>query len=125
MISPQLQLSIARARSDDLRRAADAQRLARPRASPAQPAATVTLRFASAVDRQPLAHLAELGSSTPPKHPVLAAEVDGQLRAALGLTDGTVIADPFHETADLIDLLRARARQLQDISRIERRHRRR
>ena len=59
-----------------------------------------------------LARLAQLDSSTPPAHPVLLAEVDGQLRAALALTDGTVVADPFHPTADVIDLLRARARHL-------------
>jgi hypothetical protein len=44
--------------------------------------------------------------------PSLLAEVDEQLLAALGLSDGTVIADPFHHTADLIDLLRARAHHL-------------
>jgi hypothetical protein len=44
--------------------------------------------------------------------PVLLAEVDGQLLAALALSDGSVVADPFHRTADLIELLRARAHQL-------------
>ena len=73
---------------------------------------SVTLRFASPADQGPLARLAELDSSTPPAQPVLLAEIDGQLRAALALTDGTVVADPFHPTADLIELLRARARQL-------------
>lgn len=34
------------------------------------------------------------------------------LRAALALKGGAVVADPFYPTADLIDLLRARARQL-------------
>jgi hypothetical protein len=52
--------------------------------------------------------------------PVLLAEVDGQLRAALALTDGTVVADPFHPTADVIDLLRARARQLDITPRMRR-----
>jgi hypothetical protein len=59
-----------------------------------------------------LGRLAELDSATPPAQPVVLAEVDGQLRAALALTDGTLVADPFHPTADLIDLPRARARQL-------------
>ena len=72
----------------------------------------MTLRFASAGDQRSLARLAELDSSAPPTQPVLLAEVDGQLRAALAVTDGTVVADPFHPTADLIDLLRARARHL-------------
>jgi hypothetical protein len=42
----------------------------------------------------------------------LIAELDGRLLAALALSDGRVVADPFHPTADLIDLLRARANQL-------------
>ena len=115
MISPELHIALARAKADDLRRAADAHRLTHRRAQPGRPVATersVTLRFASPADQRPLARLAELDSSTPPTQPVLLAEVDGQLRAALALTDGTLVADPFHPTADLIDLLRARARQL-------------
>ena len=58
MISPQLHLAIAQARMDDLRRAPDAHRLTHGRAQPARPATTeksVTLRFASAADQEPLA----------------------------------------------------------------------
>lgn len=115
MISPQLHRAHARARLDDPRRVADAHRLTHRRSQPGPPAApdrSVTLRLASAADQGPLARLAELDSSTPPAQPVLFAEVDGQLRAALALTDATVITDPFYATADLIDLLRALARQL-------------
>jgi hypothetical protein len=43
----------------------------------------------------------------------LVGEVAGELRAALSLTDGATIADPFHRTASLVDLLNMRARQLQ------------
>ena len=60
-----------------------------------------------------LARLAVLDSSEPPAQPILLAEVDGQLLAALALSDGTIVADPFHATVDLIDLLSARARQLE------------
>jgi hypothetical protein len=63
---------------------------------------------------------AELDSAASPEQPVLLAEVDGQLRAALALTGGAVIADPFHPTADLIDLLYARANQLDATPRIRR-----
>jgi hypothetical protein len=55
----------------------------------------VTLRFASLADQGALARLAELDSTAPPTHPVLLAEVDGRLRAALAVTGGAVIADPF------------------------------
>jgi hypothetical protein len=113
MISPHLNMALAEAKVDDLRRAADAHRVADARAEPGQPVAlerSVTLRFGSAADERRLARLAALDSSAPPARPVLLAEVDGRLRAALGLSDGTIVADPFHRTADLIDLLRARAR---------------
>lgn len=115
MMLPELHIALARGKADDLRRAADAHRLTHRASQPGPPVATdrsVTLRFASPADQRPLVRLAELDSSTPPMLPVLLAEVDGQLRAALALTDGTLVADPFHPTADLIDLLRARARQL-------------
>jgi hypothetical protein len=78
------------------------------------------LRFGSPADEDTLARLAALDSSKPPAYPVLLAEVDGQLLAALGLSDGTAVADPFHRTADLIDLLRARAHQLDGSGRIRR-----
>jgi hypothetical protein len=116
-------MAMAQAKADDLHRAADAYRLADRRTQPGRPVAaqrSVTLRFGTPADRQPLARLAELDSAAPPAQPVLLAEVDGQLRAALSLTGGAVIADPFHPTADLIDLLRARANQLDAAPRIRR-----
>ena len=115
MISPELDLAVAQTNLEDRRRAADAYRRTPRQAQPERPVVTersVTLRFGSAADQRSLARLAALDSSTPPAQPVLLAEVDGQLQAALALTGGAVIADPFHPTADLIDLLRARARQL-------------
>jgi hypothetical protein len=63
-------------------------------------------------DEHRLAMLAELDSSRPPAQPVLLAEVDGQLAGAISLSDGTVVADPFRPTADVVDLLRVRAAQL-------------
>jgi hypothetical protein len=53
--------------------------------------------------------LAGLDSARVPETPLLLAEVDGQPRAALSLSDGSAIADPFHPSAELIDLLRMRA----------------
>ena len=115
MILPELHIALARAKADDLRRAADAHRLTHRRSQPGRPVATdrsVTLRFASPADQGPLTRLAELDSAASPTQPVLLAEVGGQLRAALVLTDSTLVAHPSHPTADLIDLLRAQARQL-------------
>jgi hypothetical protein len=72
----------------------------------------VTLRFAFGDDAQALTRLAALDSSEPPASPLLLAEVSDELRAALSLADGSVVADPFHPTVALVELLRARAKQL-------------
>ena len=71
----------------------------------------VTIRYAFPDDAQALRRLAILDSQRVRHDVVLVAEVDGELRAALA-EDGTAIADPFHHTADLILLLRERARQI-------------
>jgi len=71
---------------------------------------SITIRLAHAGDGLALARLAALDSAEMPRAPVLVAEVNGELRAALSQADGSTIADPFHPTSGLIDLLRARAR---------------
>jgi hypothetical protein len=72
----------------------------------------VTLRLADDGDAHRLRILAQLDSAPVPSGPMLIAEVDGRLRAALPLDGGEPIADPFRRSADLIELLRARAAQL-------------
>jgi hypothetical protein len=72
--------------------------------------APITIRWGSADDQLPLSRLAALDSAAGvPPSPLLLAEVDGELRAALSLRDGSVIADPFFATANLLVLLRMRA----------------
>jgi len=70
----------------------------------------ITIRPAHAGDERDLARLAALDSAEVPAEPLLLAEVQGGLRAALSLADGASIADPFAPTADVIALLRERAR---------------
>jgi hypothetical protein len=72
----------------------------------------VTIRFAGAQDAAALDDLAGLDSARPLLLPALVAEVEGELRAALSLDDGRVVADPFQPTLALAELLRTRARQL-------------
>jgi len=122
MIPPYLTIALAQARADDLRRAAARSRT-QPRVHARRPVARekgVTLRLGAPADEGRLARLAALDSSKPPAHPVLLAEVNGQLLAALAVSDGTVVANPFHPTVDVIELLRARARQLNPDSRTRR-----
>ena len=70
---------------------------------------SLTIRLAHDGDRASLATLAQLDSGRAPAHPVLLAEADGGVVAALSLLDGTAVADPFRPTADVVDLLRVRA----------------
>jgi hypothetical protein len=69
----------------------------------------VTIRPAHAHDEPALRRLAALDSAPVPPAPLLLAEVEGELQAALSLWDGTTIADPFRHTAEHVELLRARA----------------
>jgi hypothetical protein len=72
----------------------------------------VGLRISSEDDAGALAHLAGLDSRRIPPGPMLLAEVDDHVRAAVSLADGTVLADPFHATNETVKLLRKRAKQL-------------
>ena len=72
----------------------------------------VTLRLGTAADGRALRRLAALDSSEVPAAPVIVAEVGGELRAALSLIDRTVIADPFHPTAELVKRLVKRSEHL-------------
>jgi len=83
----------------------------------------VTIRYAFPDDARELARLAILDSRARPEGVVLVAVVGDELRAALA-ADGTVIADPFRRTADLVLLLRERARQLEAAHRHGRRQNR-
>lgn len=91
-------------------------RLHRRRRSPA-PAEGVLLelriRYAGSSDDPALWRLAALDSAAVPQPPLLVAEVDGELHAALSLWDGSAIADPFRKTEALIELLVLRAAHIQ------------
>jgi hypothetical protein len=73
-------------------------------------APTITIRPAHPDDDAALGRLAALDSvDRVPDGQLLLAEADGELRAALALGDGSVIADPFFATAGLVSLLRRQA----------------
>lgn len=72
-------------------------------------AGQVVIRPAYPDDADALDRLAGLDSRNVPSGPMLLAEVGDDVRAAVSLSDGTVLADPFQPTAELIPLLRARA----------------
>lgn len=103
-------LNILRARAQTRDRREAAARSRRPEGD-YTPVRSVTLRYSSAADADGLRRLAHLDSARPPSGPTLVAVVDGRLRAALPLDGGPALADPFHRSAELIDLLRMRAAQ--------------
>lgn len=67
---------------------------------------TVLLRHATAADADALRDLAALDSAPALSGAILVAEEAGELRAAISLSDGRAVADPFHHTASLVALLR-------------------
>jgi hypothetical protein len=70
----------------------------------------ITIRTADEGDRAAIARVAGRDTSELPGAPILVAEVGGDIRAAISLTDGDIVADPFHRTAELVAMLRIRAR---------------
>ena len=72
----------------------------------------LTIRSATAADADALATLAALDSREIPAAPHLIATDGDQLIAAVSSHDGAAIADPFVRSADVVELLRRRARQL-------------
>jgi len=82
-------------------------------AGPSTRWASLTVRLATSADRPALERLAALdGAETPPSGPVLIGSMMARPVAALSLSDGHVVADPFAPTCELVELLRLRARQL-------------
>jgi hypothetical protein len=71
----------------------------------------ITIRPEYPDDELALIRLAALDSAdAAPRRPLLLAEVDGELRAAVSVSDGSAIADPFHPTAAIVELLRQHAK---------------
>lgn len=75
---------------------------------------SLTIRLAVAADAARLRHLAHMDSARPLSGQALLAEQSGAVIAALSLSDGAVIADPFVPSADAVAMLRLRAGQLRE-----------
>ena len=72
---------------------------------------TDDIRIFRSKTNEAVVRLAQLDSQPAPSGPVLAAEIGGELRAALPLDGGPPLADPFHRTAELVSLLELRLAQ--------------
>jgi hypothetical protein len=69
----------------------------------------MVLRAGRPTDEAALRRLALLDSARPLRGQALVAEVSGRPVAALDLSDGRVVADPFEHTAEVVAMLRTRA----------------
>ena len=69
----------------------------------------ITIRSSTEADAPAIRDLALLDGGAAPRGESLLAYVDGQLRVAVGRSDGAAVADPFLLTADIVELVRARA----------------
>ena len=106
----QLSVELAAARQQEFADRADGHR-ARASRSPIS-WESVTVRLATTADREALDRLAALDDALRPAEPVLLGVISQRPVAALSLSDGHVVADPFRPTLELIEMLRLRARQL-------------
>ena len=71
----------------------------------------ITIRRSTDADRLALLRLAELDEQPAPDGAALLAFVGGELRAAVPLKGDGALADPFHASREVVELLHLRARQ--------------
>jgi hypothetical protein len=66
----------------------------------------ITIRRSTTGDRAAVARIAAFDSGRAPEGKAMLAFEGGELRAVLPLDGGRPLADPFHRTAELLELLR-------------------
>jgi hypothetical protein len=82
----------------------------------------ILIRRADLDDATALRRLAQLDGARVPEGELLVAEVDGELRAALRISDSAYVSDPFFPSRELVGLLDVRAKRMrrEELSRAER-----
>jgi hypothetical protein len=84
------------------------------------PGTEVTIRRARPQDTQSVARLAAMSDRRPPHGPVLVAEVESVIVAALPIDGGPVVTDIRRPTTDVVQLLELRSDQERRAARISR-----
>ena len=109
MTPSEMQIQIVRDQAAERLRDAGRRRELRPAAADT----AVCIRLAGAGDAAAVKRLGELEGRALPGDDALVAVIDGDVRAAIELSGGETIADPFQHSAGLIDqLIDARAHML-------------
>src|SRR5687768_3827266 len=112
MTPSEMQIQIVRDQASERLRYAARRRDHRPAASVGRETA-VCIRLAGEGDAAALKRLSELEGRALPAGDALVAAIDGRVLAAIGVTDGDALADPFQHTAGLVGRLTdARAHML-------------
>ena len=83
---------------------------------PMNATANISIRSATANDYPTIWQVAALDDSPVPGGPLLVAELEGEVIAAVSVETGHAIADPFRRTAEAVALLELRAQQLSAVS---------
>lgn len=76
----------------------------------------IAIRSAGPADAAAIRLLARLIDRTVPADPVLVAESDGAIVAALSVSSNEIVTDPFRATGDLVALLQLRSEQLHSLA---------
>ena len=104
MTPSEMQIQIVRDQTQERLRVAGRRRHLRPATAHVRDAA-VCIRLARAADASALKRLAELEGASVPAGDSLVAAIDGHVLAAIGVTAGETLADPFRPTAELVEQL--------------------
>ena len=73
---------------------------------------SVAVRLARPEDEGAIRRIASLDGKKAPSGPLLVAEADNEVIAALSIASGEAVADPFRWTSDVVALMEMRAEQL-------------
>jgi hypothetical protein len=71
--------------------------------------ASITIRQSAPSDLEAIKRVAALDSGPVPIGRTLVALEDGEVRAVMPVDGGRALADPFHHTAELVELLQVAA----------------
>ena len=110
-MSPFLSNEVAQQHIGDLRREARASHVPEEPGELAEEDC-LTVRAATPRDSDGVRLLAALEGVAMPTGEMLVAQAGDELRAALPLDGGRALADPFHPSAHMVEMLELRARQL-------------
>jgi hypothetical protein len=72
----------------------------------------ITIRPTRPTDMDEVRRVAQRDTRAVPEGDLLVAIADGEIRAAISVADGEVVADPFHHTEELVRMLAMRRQQM-------------